>query len=408
MIMITLTEAIKKEKVFVEWLNTLKSKTYQQKGVAQMKRFIQFLNEEYPNRKVTCVTDLLELRRLQDKTDDPKEKHWIADRIPEYVEYQIRKFKVSNNSALINTNPLRGFFAYHRYPLHIRKDAMPRKQDVASDHRFTLDQLQRMVKFADARERAILLTGKDLGLRVGDFIQLERKLITSQIERAKLEGKEVKYPLEFKTITEKTKAIARCHLTKESVEALLTYWESEPTSKYWFNNDGKGHISQGQLNYVLRKLWSVAYNDPKVFDPPLGIGEKTTGRLRWHGLRDFLISALANSGANSWTIKLMTGKKVSDDMKNYLDGLDLREIYANAETRIVLGGLTNHNHSKLSIIETDVKDLKTTISSQQLQIRQLNLTVDALTDDLEDAKRDAKLLRGLYKKVTKLKEEGKL
>lgn len=384
--MVALSKEIQKDKAFVNWLKTLNSESYQRKARIQMGRFLEFLNSHYPERKISSVLEILELRKEQDKRDDPEEKYWFDDLIPKYVEWQISTREISVNSALINTNPIRGFFAYYRTPLKVRKDAMPKKEDVTSDHKFTLEQLRRMIRFADPREKAILLTGKDLGLRVGDFCELERKLLTSQLERSKLEGKEIEYPIEFKIITRKTKTVAVCHLTKESTEALLTYWESEPNSEYWFSNNEKGHkrhITPAQCNYVIHKLWSVAYNDPKIFDPPSGIGGKTIGRARWHGLRDFLISALANSGANNWTIKLMTGKKISDDMKNYLDGLDLKEIYSKAEPQIVIGGLTNHNHSKLGDLEKEIDNQKQVITRQKIEIVDLNTTVQALTSEVK-------------------------
>lgn len=396
--MIPLSEEIQKDKVFADWLKSLNSKNYQKKAKSQMKRFLKFLKNTYPDRKIASVTDILELRKIQDKDDNPKEKFWFDDLIPKYVEWQISTRKLSVNSALINTNPLRGFFAYYRYPLHVRKENLPKKEEVQADHRFTLEQIRRMAKFADPREKAILLAGKDLGLRVGDFCSLKRELITSQLERAKLEGREVEYPIEFRLTTEKTKAVAMCHLTRETVQSLQLYWESDPDSEYWFSNNGKEHITDNQCNYVLRKLWSVAYNDPKVFEPPSGIGEKTTGKIRWHGLRDFLISALANSGANNWTIKLMTGKKISADMKNYLDGLDLKEIYSKAEAWITVGGLTNHNHSKLSDLETKIESQNRVIVDQQIEIRDLNTNIQAMTSEVER-------LRSKLEKLYKVVEE---
>ncbi|MCK4477354.1 hypothetical protein KAU88_02355 [Candidatus Bathyarchaeota archaeon] len=359
MIMVEMSEKLKKDKAFMDWFASIKSKSYQKSAKTSMRRFLEFLNETYPQKNLKSASDILRLRKEQDKLEDEKEKNFFADILSDFVEWQVKKFNLSMNSALIATNPIRGFFSYSRYPLKVRKGSLPQKRIVEGDHKFTIEQLRRMLRYGNARERAILLSGKDLGLRVSDFIRLKRSLVLPQLERAKQEGKELDYPLEFEIECLKEHTRAKCHITHETTEALLTYWESTPRSEYWFPSErGYGHETEAQINYTLRKLWSQAYNDPKVFDPPLGIGEKTSGRLRFHGLRDFFISALANSGLNAWSIKLMVGKKVSEDMISYLNGLDLKEQYRSAESRLVLGALTNSNHASLEAMQEEMNDMK--------------------------------------------------
>lgn len=340
---------IKEDKAFYEWLQSVRSESYQKSCKNNFKKFIEYLKEKHPEKKLTMATRILELRKKQDKSDDKKVKHWFADELPKYRDWLIEKEGLRPDSATAYTTPVRGFFKSHRYPLLVRKGAIPEAQGTLGDHTFTQDQLKRMLAVGDARERAILLAGKDLGLRVSDFSHLKRSLILPQIERSKQEGKEPEYPLEFEVMTEKTKVAACCHVMKETVDALLTYWEIIPESEYWFPNGDDSHITPRQLNYTLRKLWSIAYRDPKVVEK--GVGKKTSGRIRWHGLRDFLISAMANAKINKWAIKLMTGKKVSKDMREYLSGLDKKALFRQVEPRIVLGGLINSSHARISDLE---------------------------------------------------------
>ena len=347
---------IKEDKAFYEWLQA-QGKSYQRRCREHMKLFIQYLNAKYPEKQLTTATKILQVRKKQDKSDDKKVKHWFADEIPKFIDWLISR-GVKSDTAVSYSSPVRGFFRFHRYPLQIRKHALPEIEGTSGDHTLTREQLKRMHDVGDIKERAILLSGKDLGLRISDFQILKRELILAEIERAKLEEHEVDYPIEFTILTKKEKIPACCHVMYETVEALQMYWKTMPNSEYWFPNGDKGHITDAQLNYILRKLWSVAYNDPKVLEKPIGIGEKTSGRIRWHGLRDFLISSMANANINKWAIKFMVGKKVSKDMKEYLSGLDKKELFKQAESRITLTGLTNMNHSELSTLKTEVDSIR--------------------------------------------------
>ena len=353
---------IKQDKAFIEWLQA-QSKGYQRKCREHMKLFIEYLNENYPEKELTTATTILKLRKEQDKSDDKKSKHWFADEIPKFVDWLIETKGIKSDSAVSYASPVRGFFSYHRYPLQIRKGALPEIEGTVGDHKLTQSQLKKMVAVGDIKDRSILLVGKDLGLRAGDFARLERSLILPQIERARKEGVEPDYPLEFELMTHKEKAPACCHIMRETAEALLTYWETCPGSIYWFPNGKGGHISEDQLNYTLRKLWSVAYDDPEIFETPAGIGKKTSGRLRWHAFRDFLISAMANANINKWAVKFMVGKKVSKDMKEYLSGLDKKALFKQVEPRIVLTGLTNMNHSRLDDVQKEMDELRDTLKT---------------------------------------------
>ena len=353
-------EWIKEDKAFYEWLQA-QSKGYQRQCKDRMKSFIEYLNTKYPEKQLTTTTKILELRKEQDKSDDKKVKHWLADQIPKFIDWLIKTRGIKSDSALTYANPIRGFFGFHRYPLQIRKGSLPEVRGTVGDHKLTQIQLKRMSSVADIKGKSVLLAGKDLGLRVGDFAALKRNLILPQIERAKSENREPEYPLEFEIITAKEKVPACCHLMRETVETLLKYWETTPNSEYWFPN-GKGeHIGEDQLNYTLRKLWATAYDDPTIFKPPAGIGKKTSGRLRWHCLRDFLISAMANTNLNKWAIKFMVGKKVSADMKEYLSGLDKQALFSQVEPRICLSGLTNANHGKLETVTKELEEQKQVI-----------------------------------------------
>lgn len=388
-----------KDKAYREWYEEISSANYRKKSKLSFGLFLQFLQDKYPERELITATKILQLRKTQDKSDDNKVKHWFADRIPQFIHWLTSEYKgrhgkpMQTDSAVSTSSPIRGFFAFHRYPLQIRKGAIPEQEGTLGDHKFTREQLSKMAQVGDIKEKAVIYAGKDLGLRISDFQTLKRKLVLAEVQRAKIEGHEVEYPIEFNILTKKEKIEACCHLMKETVDVLLAYWQTCPDSEYWFPNLSDGHISEAQLNYILRKLWSVAYNDPKVLEKPVGIGDKTGGRIRWHGLRDFLISSLANANTNEWAIKFMVGKKVSKDMKQYLSGLEKKALYKQVESRITLSGFTNSNHTKLSMIKTEVDSLRQAMSviakfiTKEMQTKNTTTKIDPTT------KKDMMLLK---------------
>jgi len=71
------------------------------------------------------------------------------------------------------------------------------------------------------------------------------------------------------------------------------------------------------------------------------------GRIHFHMLRKFLMSALANSNINTWHIKLMVGKSISNDIFTYLKNQTktLREEYKRAEPNFILGEISNGIHN---------------------------------------------------------------
>ena len=381
-----LHQQLMKDNAYREWYE-VQSKNYKRKCKLSFELFLKFLRQKYPQRKLTTATEILQLRKTQDKSDDNKIKHWFADRIPEFIQWLTSEYKgkddkpLITDSAIASTSPIRGFFTFHRYPLQIRKGAIPEQEGTLGDHKFTREQLSKMAQVGDIKEKAVIYGGKDLGQRISDFQTLKRKLILAEIERAKIEKREVDYPIEFKILTKKEKIEACCHVMKETVDVLLAYWQTCPDSEYWFPNPNGGHITDAQLNYILRKLWSVAYNDPKILEKPVGIGEKSSGRIRWHGLRDFLISAMANANINEWAIKFMVGKKVSKDMKEYLSGLDKKALFKQVESRITLSGLTNMNHTELSMIKTEVDSLRQAMGviakfiTKEMQTKEIGTTL---------------------------------
>lgn len=230
----------------------------------------------------------------------PKLFRWLTT---EFIGKNTKK-PYSESSALTVITAVRSFFAYHRYTLEIRKEALPSSEKVTGvyeDHAFDTYQLRSMFNQGDLKERTILACGKDLFLRVGDFANLSRDFIELTIKREEEKAENENRPLDivqFELTTEKEKEPCSSHLSRETIELLKDYLKSYPKTDRLFP------LTDDALTDVLRRLAEKA----KI---------TVTGRICWHCLRKFSITVMHDQIEES-VMKYMTGKHISKDLKTYI------------------------------------------------------------------------------------------
>jgi len=206
---------------------------------------------------------------------------------------------------------VKSFFNYHRSPLMLRvcetNVMFGRKKPRYLRYNITLEDITKMNKVANARDRYILLVGKSIGLRSIDFINLTiGQFITNMKE------KEPPYSL-GEVFTEKRGIIAKPFLDHEAKEAVEVYLNELKATKNFDINKPILSIQKGELNKTLQKLAKKA-----------GIETGNTF-LNFHCLRIFLITRLARvMEENRW--KQIVGKMVPESA--YVMPFALREDYA--------------------------------------------------------------------------------
>lgn len=323
---------------FIEWLRGIKKYGYGRKCKKDMIDFLEWCVKEGIIKTVSA-TELLAKHSALRKNEETE--HYIADSLPRFVKdyYESHKTEMKESSAVGKTKALRGFFGFYRKALVIRKGALDVEEEITSDIKFTQSMLAKMCSVVDIEGKAKIMCAKDLGLRINDFRHLKRKPIVAQIQL--VDAKQIEYPIEFEVKTEKEGVVAVGHLMFETVEALRRYWETSLESEYVFpNSDPKKPCTPRTLNYLLKTSFAKAF--PNITEH---------AQIRFHALRDFKISALANSNINKWAVKRMVGKKISKDMADYVKGLDLKALFRQAEHNLSLSGLTNMNHSRLDVMQ---------------------------------------------------------
>ena len=298
-------------KAVQEWLNSIKSEKSRWQYQYRWAIWI-----EYSKTKGLPETGDLQLEDMKERrqSNDNSVKFFYDNEVPKFfmwlqTEYRGRSTNkpLSESSALTNTTAVRSFFAYHRYRLEIRKEALPSVGKIKrtyKDHAFDIYQLRSMFKQGNLKERTILACGKDLWFRAGDFVELKRNfmqlLIQREKEKAENEGRDIDI-LEFELITEKEKEPASCHMSRETIELLSEYLRTYSESP---QSDKLFPMTQDALNDLLRRLARKA----KI---------TKTGKVRWHCLRKFGIT-LMHGKIQEPVMKFMTGKHVDESLRTYI------------------------------------------------------------------------------------------
>jgi hypothetical protein len=238
-----------------------------------------------------------------------------------------------------------------------------------------------MFFYADTREKAILSTAIGLGWGAQDFISLRREFIEPYLEKEAFVG--------FWYERKKTGATVRGHLTPEAIESLTQWLAISAKSEWVWASNGDKHITDDTLNNIFKEIVRKA-------------NIKTTGKVRFHATRKFLLSQLLNAGVAQAHAKLMVGKMVPPDLLAYLTKVteQLREEYIEAYPRFALIGYTNKNHNRIEQLETIVKEQQHQIETLQTFIQNFGMLfgVDA-TERVKKLLETGKLDKATYNRM---------
>lgn len=335
--------------------------------------FIQFLEE-------TTGQKWNDQKLIKDRTEDLENRtyifeqkliefyNWMNDFEIRYEKLRTKRRKtLSDSTRKTYLKGIRSFFAFHRLDFqltHQQKLKLSKKPKPAIRYyNFSLADITKMSKFAKPKERYILLCGKDLGLRASDFIRLKQGLFSARVNN----HKEQPYSL-GEIYTTKEGITAKPFLSddgKSAVEMWLTVLESKG-----LRDDDKPmlNIKKQELSENLKRLAKRS-----------GI-ETGNEKVRFHALRKFLIDRLSGLTSESkW--KQIVGKEVSESA--YVSEFQLREIYGKALPLIQTTQLTEHNHTKIGLLEDTVNQL-------EKENRTLKARIDLMQDNLEQLEEQRK------------------
>jgi len=304
-----MTNDVNTDKAVAEWIASAKSK---QTAAEYDNRWTIWLQYCKVKHMLLSGTEQLEDMKKRRQCDDNTQKYFYDNEVPNFFRWLKTEFRgtktkkpLSENSALAVTTAVRSFFAYHRYALEIKKDALPSSEKATQtyvDHQFDIYQLRAMFQQGDLKERTILACGKELWLRAGDFVGLSRDLVELTIKReqelAENEHRDTD-TVEFELMTEKEKEPCSCHLSKETIGLLTDYLKTYPST-----NGHLFQLTEEALSDLLRRLADKS----KI---------TVNGRIRWHCMRKFGIT-LMHGKVTEPVMKYMVGKHISMDLRTYI------------------------------------------------------------------------------------------
>jgi len=383
-----MTDTVKTDKAVIEWITSAKSK---QTATEYNNRWTIWLQYCKAKGMLLSGTEQLEDMKKRRQSDDNTQKYFYDNEVPNFFRWLKTEFKgtktkkpLSENSALAVTTAVRSFFAYHRYALDIKKDALPSSEKATQtyvDHQFDIYQLRAMFQQGDLKERTILACGKELWLRAGDFVGLSRDLIELAIKReqelAENEHRDTD-TVEFELMTEKEKEPCSCHLSKETIELLKDYLKTYPSTN--------GHLFQfteEALTDLLRRLADKS----KI---------TVNGRIRWHCMRKFGIT-LMHGKVTEPVMKYMVGKHISMDLRTYIQ--NSRETFKAFKLIEPLISLTKSNGNGSGQMAKQLEELKKATFKQMILLK----LIEKLTPKQEMQKAIEEIANELGLKEEKVK-----
>jgi hypothetical protein len=332
-----------------EWLSSMKNRRSQLQYSSRWRIWVDYCKKKgLPDNGDSQLEDMK--RRRQ--SNDNSEKYFFDNALPKFFIWLTTEYvgpkshePLSENGAASIATAVRSFFAYHRYTLDIKKEAIPSVDKIVQkyeDHSFDIYQLRALYVQGDLKERTILACGKDLWLRAGDFVNISRVFIENLLKREQEIAENEKRStdvVEFELVTGKEKEPASCHFSNETIELLNEYlrtYEQNSHSQKLFP------LTEDALNDTLKRLAEKA----KI---------TITGRIRWHCLRKFGIT-LMHGLVTEPVMKYMTGKHIDKSLRTYIQGN--KETYKAFKMIEPLISLTRTNGNGNSQLSKELEELK--------------------------------------------------
>lgn len=320
----------------------------------RMNRFLEFIG-------LTDAELIESYKRAKDRHEWAKQ---IGLKAIAYYNDRVGK-GYATNTVRAEVSTVRAFCRDNCTTLLIPRRKIAKAKSAKNEHEFTREELAKMFYVADVRGKAVLATEIALGFSVKQFSELKRDLFESLINKAIAEKIDF---LGFDYERTKTGVESRSHTTPEMTNSLKAWFEyidakrqekGLPKSEWVWANGNGNHLDPQTLNDIIKDLVVKAQIT-------------TTGKVKFHLLRKFLMNAVHDAGFDSWETKRVLGKEIPTADATYLQGLSRKvtEKFPSAYDYIRLTGYANKNHTTIEQLQQQM---------QQMQIRMEEMAIENQT-----------------------------
>lgn len=296
----------------------------------------------------------------------------------------------ATNTVRAEVSTVRAFCRDNCTTLIVPRKKIAKAKSAKGEHEFTQAELAKMFYVADVRAKAVLATGISLGFSVEDFSELKRDFIESLVNKSQTEKIDF---IGFNYERGKTGVESRSHLTPEAVNSLKAWFEytdqkrveenekrkkenegkaekdkkpllSIPSEWVWCNGNGN-HLNEQTLNDIIKDLVQKA-------------NITTTGKVRFHLIRKFLMDALHDAKFDSWETKRALGKEIPTSDDTYLKGLSrtVSEKFPTAYDHIRLTGYANKNGTRIEDLEQKIQQLEINLENMAVENQTLRRIIE--------------------------------
>lgn len=265
---------------------------------------------------------------------------------------------IANNSILGYISAVRNLFNFLDKPINKLKKKLVKPQMSMGYHVFGNGDLQQMFVSGDVRSKAILATATSLGWEISSFANMDRQFFKSVVSKAIAEKQEFVFIMTQRKKTGKPRLAV---LNPLCLTWLNKWFKSSKDKKTVFG------LGEEQISNILKRMVKNS-------------GIRTTGKIRFHNLRGWLMSSLSKAGFNSFQIKFVLGKSIPASDLTYLRSLQtqIEELYPQRYDKYL------SLQPEATVSKTDyVKNLEQTVSAQQTQINDLETRLKVLNQDTE-------------------------
>jgi len=303
--------------------------------------------------------EILAMRKEDLKSPEQFQRRRFERELEKFHTY-LKEEGQSTNSARTYCLGLRQFFRYYEVPIVLRRGSDVGKV-VLTDKTYplTIEDIRKMYAVGDLKQRTILSLGKDLALRIKDFVN---------IKKADLPDLNQEPPIPFDIMTGKEEVLAKGHLSAETVELLKTYLPTiaNNPNPYLFPSNGEGAIDEDTVRWNLKELARKA-----------GIVVPKGKRLTFHVFRKLFISTGKNLNIDPDIVKALCGKSVDASILTYMTTVQWREAFSKIADQLKITQMTNKNHAKLEELEERNKKLEENVLA-------LNMALEVALKRLEE------------------------